>query len=1131
LHNFKSFRHTTINLSKGFNCIVGPNGSGKSSICDSLLFVLGETSLRRLRVQNSVDLINYMAKPNPEDKTKNAYVSLDLSGGEGNLEVARMIKSNRKIAYKLNGKRTDRQTLISALTANRSNVDETNTITQGEVAKIQDLNPKERRELIDIAAGIKEFNQKKESSLKELEKVEEKIGMAKVMLNERMGFLNELEKEKKDAERYTELTSQIKAVNYTILKLREGQIASEYQKSADQSLDRGKQSREMEAAIKGLSLKVEQLNAERGSISKNLNERSLEIKSTNHMLDDIGKDIAVKASQLSSLEERTKEIKEREKQLKEEVSKISTRMQNNSAAGESLKAKIAEKNATLQSMPEYKYMDSGQDNTTLAKEYEDKQSKMSLLSKELDTLSKQEAANQAEREELGKRLNELDSEMGSFRASAENSKKEINKNNVELVEIEKELKVGKAQLEKGRLDAEKVKKEIDQLDGEMLRLRETIAQMGGQGKILNSISTSVKKGLFGRVEDLFTCDDKYNLAVQAAAGGRLGYLVVESVDTAKEAISVLKAKGLGRATFIPLDEITSPVKSAGPKKAKVLLDIISFDKKYQKAMAYVFANTYLVDNIDEAKAAGIGSFRFVTMEGELIEPSGAITGGALKNSPRIRLLESSLEKMKTEKEGMVKKLIEFEQSDASLRKRIAEADTRGFDKKVVLSQSNSQLVSAEDRLQELVKAKESIAKRLETLEQSINEVKKSISSMSQGAAVLQSECAGLYGIISTALSGKGKQKKNAEKIEQAKRLEKELKETEIEYASIGKENELMAQRLNELRNDMNNNSDSLRDSVSKSKELVSSISQLEKRRNDLQDAMKSHDSKSSTLYQQLTKIDEQISKLSFERGKLSSELERISKDLLVNESTRSQLQTRLNDIKAELLAYTDVKEVVEKNASKLEERLAVAKVEITSLGNVNLKAPEMFESRSKEANEAKEKLTTLENEKSSIISMIDEIDSKKLGVFNETLGTVTKNFEKLYSYIFDGSTKLQLSNPKDPFNSGLMVYITRKGIKNGSADSMSGGEKALIALMLVFAIQMRNPRSFYILDEIDAALDKENTKKLSKLIKELSASSQFIVVSHNDTMIAAADSAIGVANRDGESKVVGIQLTRGQKEI
>jgi chromosome segregation protein len=483
------------------------------------------------------------------------------------------------------------------------------------------------------------------------------------------------------------------------------------------------------------------------------------------------------------------------------------------------------------------------------------------------------------------------------------------------------------------------------------------------------------------------------------------------------------------------------------------------------------------------------------------------------------------------KKELTLKLAELDKANEEHRRKTAELETKEFEKRVEINQFMSQLSSIEERLAELSKAEEAVSGRLGTITQSESGVKSTALAAAEEVSRLQTECANLYGVISNVLSGQGKHRKNAERIEQAKALEKEIRDLELQHASTLKENEMTAQRVGELRSELMRNSDVLKETAAKAKELQSSIAQLERRKQDLQEAIKSHDSKSSSLYQQLSNIDEQISKLSFERGKMSGDMDRINRELIISESARSQQQTRLNDIKAELLAYTDAKELQERDIRKLEERLAASRAELASLGNVNLKAPEMFEVRSREAGEAKEKLSTLESEKASIISMIDEIDSKKLGVFNETLASVAKNFEKLYGYIFEGTAKLQLSDPKDPFNSGLMVYINRKGIKNGSADSMSGGEKSLIALILVFSIQMRNPKSFYLLDEIDAALDKENTKKLSKLIKELSASSQFIVVSHNDTMIAAADTAIGVVKKDGESKVVGIQVTQGQRNI
>jgi chromosome segregation protein len=161
--------------------------------------------------------------------------------------------------------------------------------------------------------------------------------------------------------------------------------------------------------------------------------------------------------------------------------------------------------------------------------------------------------------------------------------------------------------------------------------------------------------------------------------------------------------------------------------------------------------------------------------------------------------------------------------------------------------------------------------------------------------------------------------------------------------------------------------------------------------------------------------------------------------------------------------------------------------------------------------------------------MINEIETKKLNIFLETFNIVNENFKKLYNYIFDDEAYLYLESPKDPFSTGLMIHLSNK-LKANNSDLMSGGEKALLMLMLIFAIHMKSPRSFYIFDEVDTMLDKENSKKLSKLLNELSKKSQMVVVSHNDSLITAADTAIGVVRRDGESQVVGLQLTEAYKK-
>ena len=269
LNNFKSFRHARINFSSGFNCVVGPNGSGKSNICDSILFALGELSQKRMRVNSYLQLINNNAKPG-EDGLKKANVKL-LFTGDAEIEVSKTIASNNKVKYRLNGVRSTRQEILDMLHMHKSEISEVNTIAQGEIVKFLELDSKERRELIEIAAGIKEFNDKKASSIKELEKVESKINEANIMLHERLGFLKDLEKEKNDAKEYIKLSTAVKSMNYTVLKQRESQAEEEYKKSSE--------SRKEKAALKeSLNAKILELDSKMSTLSKNKEAEAARIR-------------------------------------------------------------------------------------------------------------------------------------------------------------------------------------------------------------------------------------------------------------------------------------------------------------------------------------------------------------------------------------------------------------------------------------------------------------------------------------------------------------------------------------------------------------------------------------------------------------------------------------------------------------------------------------------------------------------------------------------------------------------------------------------------------------------------------------------------------------------------------------
>ncbi len=258
-------------------------------------------------------------------------------------------------------------------------------------------------------------------------------------------------------------------------------------------------------------------------------------------------------------------------------------------------------------------------------------------------------------------------------------------------------------------------------------------------------------------------------------------------------------------------------------------------------------------------------------------------------------------------------------------------------------------------------------------------------------------------------------------------------------------------------------------------------------------------------------------------GKVRAEEDKKSKELLELEVKRQTTETRLADLKATLEQYTGVA-TIDATKTELEELASSSRATMEGLGAVNLRAPDLYGEKKRDIEEIKSRVQSLDTEKKAVISMMDGIEGKKRAIFLSTFTSVNDNFKRLFGYIFAGEGTLLLEQPSSPFESGLLVKV-REGGRDKYLDSMSGGEKSLLALIFIFAIQMHKAAPFYILDEADAALDKENSKKLADLLKQLASNTQFIVVTHNDTVLSSADVALGVTRTDDGSKIVGVQLT------
>jgi len=537
------------------------------------------------------------------------------------------------------------------------------------------------------------------------------------------------------------------------------------------------------------------------------------------------------------------------------------------------------------------------------------------------------------------------------------------------VEVEKEISYLRTKI---LIDKDKVgsnKNEIVRIDSLIQRLQEIEAKTEiGLPKAVRAVLDQKIKGVVGTVSSLVKVPDKYQTAIEVAAGPHLNDLIVDTDETAKNCIEWLKKEKIGRATFLPLNKIRfmgfenkEMLKSKGV--VGVASKLIDFDRKFSPAIEFVFGNTLIIENLETARNLGIGRARMVTLDGDLIERSGAMIGGYYFR----------------------------------------------------------------------------VARAVQTTGAEIEEYRK--------------------------LRGRLK--------EEIETFEKEIQEFEAKLKEYSKSEE--------------------------TRELID----LEKLKIDTEQELDTLRQKRKIAYEQRLVVQTELNKISVQKAKIEAEME---------------------TVKVEVQQYGEVK-LIEKSVRSLEMTIRQSQTELANLGAVNFKAIEQYDKFRTEFDEYKQKYEKILTEKKAVLDMIEQIEQKRREVFFKTLQDVSLKFNDMFSKMTGGSASLELENPSD-LESGLMIQANPGGKMLLNIDAMSGGEKSLTALAFLFAVQEYKPAPFYILDEVDAALDKENSKKVAELLKMLSKEAQFIIITHNDTTITYGDRVYGVTIDSGESKILGLELPK-----
>ncbi len=1121
LKSFKSFKKLDISIPKGaVSCFIGPNGSGKSNICDALRFGLGEKSLRSLRVKKVMDLIHY--------GSKSASVSITFKGDK-NFEIKRIIRSDGKVLYKINDKKTTRKTIISEL--RKYGIDITtahNIIAQNQVEGVIQKTPKELRQIIDSVSGIAEFDEKKKEALAELDKVHMKIKDARILMGDREGRLEELKKQKEQAIKYTnalELFEKSKAtiLNLEIKKLefefneisKEFSLLSSEREQAQQKINQlNNQIMELDPRIKEIDEKINQ-GSGKNSILEQIRNLELQIKSYEVKSEELDKHIQRLKDEKQELSIQLKESKQKIKDISTQIKPLENELNNINQLIQQKFGGVVEEPDELKNLRlEFSKLEKKVSETEIS------------LVKENMQIEKIEELIQSKEQEI-KRMN-----MDSITLKINTLEREIKEMEKELLTVDSDRKE--------LISSEKsANQRIVELDKKVLSLKEKIAILRPQVSISStnpaiSFLMNIKSklpGIYGTVKDLISFDSKYATAIEACAGNRLFYMVVKDTDTALKAIDLLKRNRIGRTVFIPLDRPLTPISQHvnsllnKPGIKGYISEFVKYDTKFSPMINYVFSDTLLADSADSAKTIKKGIARIVTLEGEVFERSGVIAGGNLKSSLAKRMeLEKAMrehDEFKSQRSQIYQKLTDLRETILNLRKRKFELELSIKSKKEELFQLKS-------------KTKEGGV--VSKIQQEINNLKSSLSSSNKSKQILENQLKKdkqlLEQIRLKIFDMESQSKSKFGKIEEEKKqIMLKRSELDSEIKAKKKEIEILSSQILNIESTISNKQSNIQKANDEKIELLNSIKRDKESYEKLLKEEKKLSSKFQRLLKEKNELNSKISNFSKEIGSIRQRLVPVEKKLTNLEIKKATIQNRLVDKKSEYEDFKD-KELLQGSLEEMWSIYKQNKAIVDELqSSINLQAPKQFEEMQKDIGGLKARIDQLNSEREDVLNLIQEIESKKKDIFMKTFYAVSENFKKIFANIgvFTGEGYLLLEKPSNPFEGGLQIVLKRQG-KVENLESLSGGQKTMLALIFVFALAMFKPSPFYILDEADASLDGDNTIKVALFLKRMSKNAQFITITHNPIMMSNVDVAFGVTKSNSESTVVGVNLLLKEKQ-
>lgn len=1179
MQGFKSFPDKTVlEFNKGITAVVGPNGSGKSNISDAVRWVLGEQSTKTLRGSKMEDVIFSgtdvrKAKGFAEVTLRLDNTDRSLNKDSDEVSVTRRYYRSGDSEYLVNGESARLRDVNELFMDTGLGRDGYSIVGQGKIADMVSPKASERRDMLEEAAGISHFRYRRGDAIKRLAQAEENLVRLRDILSELESRVGPLKAQSEKAQKFIVLAGERKnleigiwlnTIDKTGEKMRDQEhkieIAEASHKEAQDELSKiGEMIDKAADGTRDINIKLEEIRNSASGFEEKLSDIDSQIKvaensilHNNETIERINRDKAAENETEQNIDAAVTAARECIQKAEEQIADATRQMDELSKQEETYRlssSEFSDRAAALSgeiSALSVRLADCRITAETANSSIEEIRSRISAIDESMgtrkddyDALLKRKADAEAELEEIQDEIVSVKNAIDGYTLRFENRGKKADSVKLAIDEKQRELHKGQDRV---RL-LEDLEKNMEGYFGAV----KAVMKESGRGAL---------RGIYGPVSQLITVKDKYSAAIETALGAAVQNIVVDNETDAKRAMGFLKERRAGRATFLPITAIKGRVLSEQGLNdqygfVSIASDLVSYDNKYSEIIRWLLGRTAVAEDIDSAIAIAKKysyRFRIVTLDGQVINAGGSMTGGSrvqnagiLSRGNEIERLKGSLASMQKELDGMLSdyKLLSEDASAAKAELEGAEGDLlrakeENIRREGELKLASDKLSSVSSGVKELLEEKETLEKRIESVSSGAEAARSQIDELKETLENKEKELESITGDSKTL-------QKNREEVAT------KAAEIRLRIVSLQKDVEANTDEITRLKNRKTGHLDRL-------SELDGEIREIEEKNDELralterlsadEKALKANhgdaQNQINELISQRDELEKQANDLRLHERAKSEERERLSGDIARLEERKIAMRNEYDNLTSKLY---DEYQLTRREAAALEieiddyslaaKRLAELKSQIRALGSVNVSAIEEYKEVSERYEFLSGQINDVETSRAELNKMIDDLTGKMAEQFREQFNRINSCFGQTFIELFGGGkAELRLEDERDVLGSDIEIKVQPPGKNVQNINLLSGGEKGLSAIALLFAILKVTPAPFCIFDEVEAALDDVNVSRYAQYVRRMTKNTQFILITHRRGTMEEADVLYGVTMQEkGVSKLLELKTAEMAKKL